>query len=354
MGKLALIKFAYLISIVLTFGLTVISILGSFAGNVNPKSNMFLTMVGLSLPILLIINVFVFIYWLIKRKFWMIFPLVALAVNYNYIGATIQLPIGNEVEPNTHSLKVMTLNARNFIDDNQDDSADDIKAYIENENINVVCLQEYRENVSGRPEKISIFFEDLFPYQAISGSIATFSKLPIKEKDYITFRASNNCAQWSDIEVAPGKLVRIINVHMQTTGVNSALRQAAKMEKSGIHIDDEQRIKMVENRMEYEYYRRAEQADIISDLIKETKLPTILCGDFNDIPSSYTYKRLKGKLKDGFKTAGNGYMYTYRGAKGFMRIDYIMHSESLEGVNYYSDSQAWSDHNPVVMELNVD
>ena len=48
MGKLALYKYVYFLSIVLTFGLTVITISGALAGNVSPKLNMFMTVVGSS------------------------------------------------------------------------------------------------------------------------------------------------------------------------------------------------------------------------------------------------------------------------------------------------------------------
>lgn len=350
MGKLALFKFAYFVSIVLTFILTVISVLGAFAGNVHPRSNMFMTGIGLALPVLLIINVIILLYWIIRRKIWFVLPLCAIAANYNFVSATIQWPHDNE-RPNGETIKIMTFNARGFIDDDQDDSVDEIKSFIEEERINVICFQEYRDYVNGRPERVSKFLESTFPHQAITDNVAIFSKYPIAKKDFITFRESNNCAQWIDIEVRRNEFVRIFNVHMQTTGINSTLRQAAKMEQKGMAVDKGTQVEMVANRMEHEYIRRAEQADIISDIVKETQTDIILCGDFNDTPASYTYKQLKGKLKDGFKTAGHGYMYTYRGAKGLMRIDYILHSKGLKGINYDSPSQRWSDHNPVIMEM---
>ena len=69
---------------------------------------------------------------------------------------------------------------------------------------------------------------------------------------------------------------------------------------------------------------------------------------------SYTYHHLRKTLKDGFRTAGNGYMYTYRYAKRMLRIDYIFHSPSLKGIEYYSpDLDLCSDHNPVIMEVEI-
>ena len=353
MGKLAMYKFAYFLLIVFTFLLTVISVMGSFAGNVHPRNNLIFCYISLALPVLLIICLVMLFYWSIRRKIWFLFPLIAIVANYGYLSAIMQFTLGDGVSPKGNILKIMTLNARNFIDDNLDDSANDIKEFLEDESINIVCFQEYRDYVDGRPERISKFFESDFPYQAITDNVATFSKFPIRKRDYLTFRESNNRAQWVDVEVGRNLTVRVINVHMQTTGMNSALHQAAKMEEKGMPVNATLRTEMVTDRMGHEYIRRAEQADIIADIVKETRMPMILCGDFNDTPASYTYKKLKGRLNDGFKTAGEGYMYTYRGIKGFMRIDYILHSESLEGVNYYSPERNWSDHNPVIMEMNL-
>ena len=353
MGKLAMYKFAYFLLIVFTFLLTVISVLGVFVGNVHPRNNLLFCYIGLALPALLVICLVMLIYWSIKRKVWFLFPLIAIVANYGYLSAILQIPLGDGVPPKGNILKIMTLNTRNFIDDNLEDSANDIKEFLKDESINIVCFQEYRDYVDGRPERISKFFESDFPYQSITDNVATFSKFPLRKRDYLTFRESNNRAQWVDVEVGLNHLVRVINVHMQTTGVNSVLHQASQMEEKGISVTTTQQTGMVTDRMGHEYVRRAEQADIIADIVKEVRMPIILCGDFNDTPTSYTYKKLKGRLKDGFKTAGEGYMYTYRGAKGFMRIDYILHSETLEGVNYYSPERNWSDHNPVIMEINL-
>ena len=100
--------------------------------------------------------------------------------------------------------------------------------------------------------------------------------------------------------------------------------------------------------------KRATQTYVISHYAKTSPYPVLLCGDFNSIPSSYTYHHLRKTLKDGFRTAGNGYMYTYRYAKRMLRIDYIFHSPSLKGIEYYSpDLALCSDHNPVIMEVEI-
>ena len=78
----------------------------------------------------------------------------------------------------------------------------------------------------------------------------------------------------------------------------------------------------------------------------------VICGDFNDVPYSYTYNTLLGDMVDGFKECGSGWMSTYRGSKS-VRIDYIFHDEGLEGVNYYTTPLTYSDHLPVFMQLKL-
>lgn len=50
----------------------------------------------------------------------------------------------------------------------------------------------------------------------------------------------------------------------------------------------------------------------IRAVIDSTHYPVIVAGDFNDTPSSYTYRRLKGDMTDGFRAVGNGFGGTFR------------------------------------------
>lgn len=49
---------------------------------------------------------------------------------------------------------------------------------------------------------------------------------------------------------------------------------------------------------------RAQQVARLRQMVDTLRMPLIVCGDFNDMPSSYTYRAMKGDLHDGFKVAG--------------------------------------------------
>ena len=102
---------------------------------------------------------------------------------------------------------------------------------------------------------------------------------------------------------------------------------------------------------EYNNELRKMQINVICDSIAKIDTPIILCGDFNDIPLSYLYNKTSRILKDSFLESGFGYMYTYKHLKKLLRIDYVFHSNELRSVKYYSPNLPFSDHNPVVCEL---
>ena len=81
-------------------------------------------------------------------------------------------------------------------------------------------------------------------------------------------------------------------------------------------------------------------------------MPLSVCGDFNDMPSSYTYRAMKGDLHDGFKDCGSGYGGTFRHFKGLLRIDYMFYNDAFSGERYYTLDVPYSDHKPVLMDFS--
>ena len=102
-----------------------------------------------------------------------------------------------------------------------------------------------------------------------------------------------------------------------------------------------------------QYVQRAYQVDMLSEHIESSNYPVIVCGDFNDTPVSYTYRKLKSGLKDAFITAGTGLGTTYRGLVPYMRIDYIMHSGEFRAKHFQIRKVEWSDHYPVVTQFTI-
>lgn len=353
MGRLAVYKFAYFLSIIFTLLILGISIFAYFAGKINPAENMFAAYISLGKPILIVINAFLLIYWLIRFRYWVWVPLIALGTNYEYISSMYQI-YNSTKYANDNKLKVVTYNVHSFGDEITGYSAKEFANMLNKDEVDVICFQEYRGNGDFTNKDLYNTYSKTFPYSFIpeGKSQAIYSKYPIKQSQIIEFPKTNNGAIWTDLNVK-GSTIRIINVHMQTTSFDR-MRSKAAQARGARNEDLENEIyAQYTDNFEANIIRRAEQAKVIASVIEATEHSVILCGDLNDIPGTYTYETLKGDLKDGFMTAGEGYGATYRYFHNILRIDYLFHSSSLQGIKYGVIPYEMSDHNPVYLEVGL-
>ena len=306
-----------------------------------------------SMLIYTIVNTILFIYWLIRLRYWLWIPLTGLIVNYEYITSMYQIYNPTKYA-NENRLKVVTYNVHSFGNEITGFSAKEFAEMMNKEETDVLCFQEYRGNGDFTEQDLQNTYAKIFPYSFIPEGLsqAIYSRYPIRQSQTIEFPNTNNGAIWADLDVK-GMTIRIINVHMQTTSFDRMRSKAAQArgeqdeeQERGIYLGYSDNFR--ENTV-----RRAGQAEQISSLINATEYPLIVCGDFNDPPGTFTYETLKNGLKDGFQTAGEGYGATYRGFHHLLRIDYLFHSTLLEGIKYKVIPYDMSDHNPVYLEVGL-
>jgi endonuclease/exonuclease/phosphatase family metal-dependent hydrolase len=92
----------------------------------------------------------------------------------------------------------------------------------------------------------------------------------------------------------------------------------------------------------------------IKELLQEYRgRPTILCGDFNDTPTSRTHEKLAELFTDTWTAIGKGDGFTIPAEKPRKRIDYIWISKdgSIVPLKMWVPESEASDHRPVVAEL---
>ena len=145
MGRLAVYKFAYFLSILFTIFILGLSIFAYFSGKINPVENMFAAYVALSKPILVVVNTILFIYWLIRLRYWLWIPLTGLIVNYEYITSMYQIYNPTKYA-NENRLKVVTYNVHSFGNEITGFSAKEFAEMMNKEETDVLCFQEYRGN----------------------------------------------------------------------------------------------------------------------------------------------------------------------------------------------------------------
>ena len=149
--------------------------------------------------------------------------------------------------------------------------------------------------------------------------------------------------------------VRVYNLHLASISFGkNEYKLIDNISKTSISDPDLDRSKSIFRRLKKGFLVRAGQAELVKAHMAGCKYKIILCGDFNDTPSSYAYHLLSGNLKDAFGQSGRGIGKTYHGKLPFLRIDYILHDKSFNSNNYGIYPESLTDHYPVSCYLSLD
>lgn len=337
--------------LVITILVSAFTFMGIFGGHANPATGTALALCVFALPLFIIADVILLLFWVIRRRWhWAAIPCVTLLCCIPYIGTVYQLGLFRGDGDGKSGLNVATYNVAKFGREMNGYKSGDILTMMKNNEVDILCLQEYFEQ-SGEINNSENYLKYFSSMAKGQPDMVIFSRrYPIIDSKAIDFGHTGNSAMWADIDVN-GRLFRVFNVHLETTGINSALHQAAKQEAKGQLVERNALLRAIYGRYTRGMAIRAQQADIVAEEVEKSPHPVILCGDFNDVPYSYVYRRMKGDLVDGFKESGKGFMYTMRDGKKKVRIDYIFHNDELEGYSYRTLNVTYSDHLPVFMRI---
>lgn len=360
-----------LIRKLLTYLTWIVAILLSLANLsvfISPEHFWPIAFLGLLFPFLLILNTALFFYWTIRIRRLLILPLVALLISWPNVQNTFQLSGPQETLSEkrqipdkklkifTYNVQIFNLLGSNTFGESQKKMFQDIKAA----NPDIICFQEFYTN-HGKGLDITTIDNLLsaYPYKHvywISSSavakygIVIYSKFPIIKKRSIGFQNSYNASIYSDIKYKDDTL-RLFNNHLQSIKFN---RDDYKFISNQSKFNQKEKLKAVQdisNRLKRAFIKRSNQANLLSQKIEQSPHPVIVCGDFNDTPVSYTYRKIKGKLEDAFVNAGIGFANTYVGKFPSYRIDFVFHSEEMETKSFSVPHIKYSDHYPVSVEI---
>lgn len=327
---------------------------------INPEKSWVFAFFGLAFPFILLANCLFVIFWIIKKKKFFLVPLIAILIGWNYAASIIQVKFkSNQKGTVQNTFSILTYNVRVFdlYDWNKEENTSEkIFEYINQENPDIICFQEFYTRANGKisEESIQSFLSGKYQKhisynidnKTSNYGIATYSKYPIINKGAIHFEESINSTIYTDV-VINSDTIRILNCHLQSIRFNPNNYSFISNSKE---LDDEERIEEIKDisfRLRDAFVKRAGQAKIIAEHIKNSPYKVMVCGDFNDVPVSYTYRTIRQDLKDSFKEAGMGIGNTYVGNFPSFRIDYILHDKSIRSIDYKVENIELSDHYPV-------
>jgi endonuclease/exonuclease/phosphatase family metal-dependent hydrolase len=339
-------KGMYLLNLVLIV-LTFIAYLLPFLA---PKIFPLLSVFTLFMPLFFLTNGLFFIYWAIQFKKRMILSGIVLLVGITFFNKFYKFS-AKEFPESDKDFTVMSYNVRLFnvfkwLD--RDDIPDAILEFINEENPDILCIQEF-SNSANIDLKVYRYKYVLMEGKQIKTGQAIFSKFPIIDQGNIVFPNSNNNVVFADIK--KGKdIVRVYNMHLQSIKISPDVNEISE----NIDVIDQRKSKSLFIRISKAFKQQQEQAAIFKEHEKECKYPIIICGDMNNSAFSYVYRNIKGKLKDSFEEAGKGFGATYKFRYYPARIDYIFADETMEVKQFESFSEFQnSDHYPIMAKLSM-
>lgn len=168
MGKLAVYKYVAMMFLVLQLIVSAYTFLGLFGGDVNPAGNMARAMVVYILPILIIANFVLLVYWLVRKRWFIaIIPFITILCCIPYIGTLFQIrSIDEKAVDAQKGLKIATYNVARFNRETSGFLAQDILAEMKRQKVDVFCIQEYME--TGGDIKNTDSYKEYFPLCGIS------------------------------------------------------------------------------------------------------------------------------------------------------------------------------------------
>ena len=338
-----------------------------------PKNFWFIALLGLVFPALLILMIGFLVFWTLVRSKWAFVSLVLLIFGWMHIHAFYAFNLSHKFkeEKDTGAIRIITWNVH-YLDQmyrpnqQQQSQREPIITFLKQQNADIICLQEFFEsskpqytaNIEYMKKELGMpyhYFVDDYrqPKKLYEVGPVIFSKLPILETgrhEYV-----HNSLKAVESLISADLLVNQDTIRIYTTHLQSVLFRKKELREI-------EKIKKVEDsllfasrsiimKLKQAYAFRGGQAQLVRNELDACPHAVLICGDFNDVPNSYTYFHIKGNLQDAFLQKGFGIGRTYTSLSPTLRIDYLLASDHFRVLQCKKVELPYSDHYPVITDV---
>lgn len=341
-------------------------------GSYLPPSEVWpLPLISIAYPLILLANFAFVIYWIVgKRRKRVFISVVGILIGWSQLTSIYQLVEIFGTDNNDY--KIMTYNVRSFSYydwHNNRVIKNNIIDLVNQEQPDIICFQEYthHQRVPKKFNTTDTITEILNTDQyfikkhkcdgdGMCYCISTFSKFPIVNTGSMDFENTVNTFIYTDV-IINEDTIRVYNCHLESYRLmNHELSSVNSIKANKEAIKTPWKYKQIYLKLRRAFYNREIQTKALYDHIRKCKYQVFVCGDFNDVPTSYTYTKVRSSqnLSDAFIESGKQFAGTYKGKLPSFRIDYILYSDEIKTSNYRVRREELSDHYPSICNFSID
>ena len=372
--KSKLRKLGKAVCVIGTIVLAAVLVLSAYSGHVDPNRTSLFAFIALTFPFVLGLTLLVALLWLVALR-WRValIPLAAIALSWPTVRIVSPLHITQHkitAKEDSTKFTVLTYNVMNFEKNGAKNHFEGAKTlqYILDSDADIVMLQEgsLSIDINNLPllKPHMNLFKKRYPYRSHGyHDQVILSKHPYTIVEDSTIKEGfaspdepmsmyHFYARAYDVLV-PGHTVRFINLHLSsmmfTEEDKKAYMDLTNLNEKPDRAELSRMRHSVATKLSQAFKKHAKEAHIIRQVIDQSNENVIVCGDFNEVPASYTYRTIKGNdMRDAYADCAFGPVNTFRDNRFYFKIDHILYRGDMKAVRCKVDKEGDSDHYPQI------
>lgn len=341
---------------------TVIAALG---GKINPDYLTLPALFCLALPYFTILTILMVIFWAICRKiFFCALGLLTIFVCLTPLSDAFPLGSPRIASGSGETFKIISWNVLHTNDIREKDfKGNRAVDFMINSGADIICFAELKNFSESEirnmlPSQQDSLFS-LYPYKAglNTTDLKVLSRYPVERMEKMSINTIGGCRfDFFKIRFPQDKNLVVAMVHLFSYGLSPEERKIVteinSMETAKTSMKEFKG--SIREKMHNAFKHRAEDAEALREAINEIPddTPLIICGDFNDVPSSWTYNIVRGEdMRDAYAETNLGPAFTYNLHAFYFHIDQMLYRGPLEAIDVTVGKINTSDHYPLIGEF---
>lgn len=347
---------------ILTWILYIVTLVSAYGGYFNPDWWTLPALGVLFFPYLALLTLLASIAWFLSKK------IITGAIGVGVLMAcgptfpeAFPMRLGNTPSEQRRTFRMVTFNCLH-LEDIRQPGLDRNRSldFLIHSGADFICLQElYAFTGWELDNKYKSQVQELlaeYPYYSKDGSreVEFLSKFPFEQ---LTVKLGEevkygSCAAYRlDID---GRELTVINVHLPSYMLSDDERNILTEAKNqqGVKKSIKEFEGSIYKKMQKAFSQRAMVSKAIAEFAEKTEGNVIVCGDFNDVPGSWTYRNFtKRGFEDAYAQTGFGHLITYNQHLMYFHIDQILYKGDLVPLYVKKERMNASDHYPLIAEF---